>query len=137
MGWGGGGLEPVTQRAFAPSDGSSDEWQRCVMTSVLKRSLFDHHSLTAEKCCREGPAAQGPAAFKAGLAATPGASQLPRSRLEPRAWEVPAEASSLLSVSPLWGLCCGGWALSQTLGIKASKTSLFPGAAEPGGMRTK
>ena len=107
VGWGGGGLEPVTQRALAPSDGSSDEWQRCVMTPVLKRSLFDHHSLTAEKCCREGPAAQGPAAFKAGLTAATGASQLPRSRLELRAREVPAEASSLcfpLTGPVLWRL---------------------------------
>lgn len=62
MGSGGGGLEPVTPRAFAPSDGSPDEWQRCVMTLVLKRSLSDHHSLTAEKCCREGPEAQSPRA---------------------------------------------------------------------------
>lgn len=100
-GVGGGGLEPVTLLAFAASDGSSDEWQRCVMTPVLKRSLFDHHSLTAERCCREGPAAQGPAAFKAGLAAARGASQLPRSRLDPR--EVPVEASPLLSVLPLPG----------------------------------
>lgn len=137
MGSGGGGLEPVTQRAFAPSDGSPDEWQRCVMTLVLKRSLSDHHSLTAEKCCREGPEAQSPAAFKAGLAAAPGASQLPRSQLEPRAREVLPEASPLLSVSTLRDLCCGSWALSQTLGIKASKTSLFPRAAEPRGTRTK